>query len=266
MIIVENGSGVRGANSYVNEGYVTSYLTLRNKVTDWTAASSAEKTAAILGATAYLEMRFSNRFLGYSEIFFEEIKATAEVTISVVPTSGDALIVDGVRYEFGDNVAIGATVTDCAESLAAALSGPVSATAAGGTLTLTAAAPGAGGNLTALTVDGSGSIAATAFSGGSDEGSHSLSFPRTGFSGVPSKIRDAVSEYAARAIISPLAPDPGVSSSGGAVLEKEEMVGPILERTVYQSGTYGSFFFTPYPEADKLVAPFIASSGRVIRG
>lgn len=63
---VEDGSVVTDANSYVDEAYVTGYLTDRNRQTEnsWDSISTAQKQAAMVEATDYVENRFSSKFVG----------------------------------------------------------------------------------------------------------------------------------------------------------------------------------------------------------
>lgn len=102
-----------------------------------------------------------------------------------------------------------------------------------------------------------------------------LSWPRgyvwdrlgTYIEGIPTKLKQATIQYAKRALTSDLQPDPEIDSSGQMILEKEEEVGPIKERTKFsESGIV--FSIKPYPSADALLQELVNSgnSGRTIRG
>ena len=61
-LIVEDGTGKSDANAYVDLTYADAYHTLQNDGSAWASASTAEKVAAILRATTYVDMRWS--FIG----------------------------------------------------------------------------------------------------------------------------------------------------------------------------------------------------------
>jgi len=112
-----------------------------------------------------------------------------------------------------------------------------------------------------------------------------LGFPRTGVvvdgstlgsDVVPLMLQSATAEYGYRAsLYAELAPDPpvpfdrqdndgGTVSGGGAVIEKNERVGPIAEGTVYADPTAASNTWTmpSYPAADLLLQPLLTGGGR----
>lgn len=59
--IVEDGTGKSDSNAYVTIAYADAYFKERN-VTAWDALFSEIKTASIIKATDYIEMRWSTRF------------------------------------------------------------------------------------------------------------------------------------------------------------------------------------------------------------
>lgn len=112
-----------------------------------------------------------------------------------------------------------------------------------------------------------------------------LSFPRSDVvidgitlpdDALPAQLLAATAEYARRARkYAELAPDKPVSfdresvdgdtiSGTGLVVEKEEQVGPLSERTVYVDPTTSttSPSMPAYPGADLLMAPLLRSGGR----
>nr|BDD45291.1 hypothetical protein 13 [bacterium] len=54
MIVIEDGTGVSNANSYVSEAEADAYFTARNNTT-WASKTQAEKEAALIYATVYLD-------------------------------------------------------------------------------------------------------------------------------------------------------------------------------------------------------------------
>lgn len=81
---------------------------------------------------------------------------------------------------------------------------------------------------------------------------------------MPVKMKQAVAEYALRALTKTLAPDPVVDSTGGKVIEKREKLGPLEEQTKYAEGVANSLL-TPYPAADMLLRGLVDTARRVIR-
>lgn len=62
-MIVEDGTGVEGANSYVTVEYADTYHTDRAN-TAWTAATEDAKEAALIKATDYVEQVYADRWDG----------------------------------------------------------------------------------------------------------------------------------------------------------------------------------------------------------
>lgn len=61
-LVVENGTGVAGANSYIAVAYADTYFADRAR-SGWTG-DTATKEAALINATQYVDLRFGNRFAG----------------------------------------------------------------------------------------------------------------------------------------------------------------------------------------------------------
>jgi len=94
-----------------------------------------------------------------------------------------------------------------------------------------------------------------------------LSFPRTGiddYTGVPVCLKKATYEYANRALVGPLAPDPVMDSTNRPLQGKRTKVGPIETELQYGAGAAAAAF-RPYPAADALLRPLLAYSGGVTR-
>lgn len=82
---------------------------------------------------------------------------------------------------------------------------------------------------------------------------------------IPDKLKRATCEYAVRALVKPLAPDPAVDASGASVVTIRNKLGPLeKEFQVVGSGTLA--LFRPYPAADILLVGMIKpTANRVIR-
>lgn len=100
-----------------------------------------------------------------------------------------------------------------------------------------------------------------------------MPFPRTGDSavetsaGLPVTLQRATAEYANRARVGALAPDPTVDASGLTVVGKRSKVGPIETETTFKSAGTGSTaaVVRAYPAADMLIAPLLKRLAGVIR-
>ena len=100
-----------------------------------------------------------------------------------------------------------------------------------------------------------------------------MSFPQAGLhdkagikvEGVPLKLKQAVAEYADRARVAILAPDPTVDAQGGSIVSLREKIGPIETDTTYSEGTNLTIVLRPYPAADRLLLDYILPAGSVVR-
>jgi len=65
-ISVEDGTGVAGANSYINQATAEAYFYDHGKdATAWNALSSDEKDANLMVAAQYVDGKYGHRFTGY---------------------------------------------------------------------------------------------------------------------------------------------------------------------------------------------------------
>jgi len=62
-LVVEDGTVVAGANSYVSQADATAYHADRNN-TDWAALTSTQKDAALIKATQYVDNTFRRKWIG----------------------------------------------------------------------------------------------------------------------------------------------------------------------------------------------------------
>jgi len=296
-LIVETGAGVRLANSYVTAAYITAYLTERERETAWIALTADLQAAAAIAATDYIEKVHGPLFMGVREFFFDEVEAEASIDFTGLPVALETLTLGDVTYTFvggltlppvPNEVVIGGSAAATASNLRDAIFADpgnsgitygegtqanrhAASELIGGVVWLFATAPGEGGNGTVLT-EAATNVTLTPFAGGLDGGSQPLSFPRSylydyggrAVLGIPRKLREATAEYASRASITPLDPDPLVDPTLASVQSKREKVGPIEEETVYATGTHLVRITVPYPAADRLLAEYKAPAG-VIR-
>ena len=296
-VIVETGTGVRGANAYAPEAFVASYLASRNRDTEWLAASAAVRAAAVVAATDYIEIRWGAKFKGSPKVRFAESPAEASITFTGVPVAAETIQVGDQVYKFvaaltspavRGEVPLGVDATASASNLFDALSASVTGagttystgtpvnddvmpTLSGITVRLEAQAAGSSGDYTVLS-SAATNVALAGFGGGLDGGPQPLSFPRQGLydtqghlvEGIPLSLKQAMAEYADRARVGLLAPDPA-QDTRGAVTRLREKVGPIEIETEYLAGSGRSLRVYAYPAADNLLREFLASSNCVIR-
>lgn len=300
-LIIENGTGVFGANSYESEAFVTAYLTARNRATEngWAAITTVAETAACVAATDYIETRFSQILKG-SRQYTDISLARATLAFTAQPSPAEAVTIGVVVYTFvaalsgAGDVLIGSDLKTTIENLndAVNLNASTSGTAyhastvanalAGGQLfpddNLLAFAldSGTAGNAvpTTTTVTGATWNFATLVGGSSSRYPQPLSFPRANLydrdgtlvAAMPDKLLAAFAEYAVRARGATLAPDPTVDPLGGTVSRIMEKVGPIETDTSYVGSTANGSNLPVYPSVDRLLAEYINSSARTIRG
>lgn len=101
-MIVETGSGVRKANSYVTVDTVTQYLTDRNRQTEnnWASSSNGIKEAACIKATDYVEKKYSSLFRGSKRFLFSYTQARGSVSFTNNPENGNVLALGDDTYLF----------------------------------------------------------------------------------------------------------------------------------------------------------------------
>lgn len=303
VFIIETGNGVRGANTYFPETFVTQYLTERNRQTEngWDGLATALQQSYCVIATDYIDKRFGLQFKGIKQFIFKACAAQAQVNFTGNPADQDTLTIGAIQMtlvaalsSLGQNeVLIGASTADTVQNVIAAMNGEqgagttyslaseqnreASAALVEGSTTdilLTARNFGAAGNdilisevSTSITID-------SQFVNGKDGGSQCLEFPRLRLfdsrgqfiTGIPLNLKQAGAEYAVRAVNAKLVADPTVDATGRVVNEKLEKVGPIEERTVYAEGEALEHLIPPYPAADKLLDEYLKPAGGAIRG
>lgn len=281
--IVEDGSGIYEANAYAGRGFVGNYLTSRNRATTWEAASEEAQKAAIIAATDYIDRRFGPVFLGQKLYDDLTVYASNILQITELPVDGDTVTIGTTVYTFraaaavAYEVTIGATIGEAAGALVGAIAGTGGGT---GTLAHPSASAdvlaGVGDVIVRALVVGvlATAIPTTASNpkhvwdyseliGGLDEAEQVLEFPRTVFTGIPVALKQAVAEYAERALAGALMPDPETDATGGALILNRDKVGPVESEQRYAGGVVQ--IFKKYPAADRLLLGLISSGGGVIR-
>jgi len=296
--IIEDGSGVRSANAYMTVAEVLTYLTDRGRETDWAAATTAVQQAAIIESTDYVEQRFAMRFKGEKE-YLAQGRAQSVLTLTEQPANTETVTIGSTVYTFNTtiggafSVLIGDTISESLDNLVTAINTddpdgvvvgigttehPDTAAVAFIGLTMLAQAEAAGedANTTATTTTvTNASWSFTTLSGGNDlDLAQPLSFPRRYLYdqdgkvvlGVPGLLKNAVAEYASRALAATLLADPTVDATGRTVIQKLERVGPIVTDTKYQKGDSIAALLGIYPAADRFLEQYLFPRGSVFRG
>jgi len=298
-LIVETGAGLRNSNSYVTVAALDTYLTDRARETEnsWDTATTAQKEAALILATQYIDTRWGGRFKGVRNTSFSGNNAVARATFSGLPTADDTITVGDQVYTWkaaidelsSDQVLIGADAAECVTNLVAMINSGDTAgtnysqysstnahcTAAvnadnTAVIDLTSRMTGLSGNDIAFTESSDNFTIDQVFAFGSDRQTQSLMWPRTGIHGddgrrvigIPEKLKWATCEYAIRAHSASLYQDPSVDASGRAVIK--EKIGPI--ETQFAEGSSLDLLIKPYPAADNLLREYLYPAGRVHRG
>lgn len=301
VLKVEDGTGISGANAYVDSPFVLAYLTDRNRATEnlWSTIGDIPTDGAIVAATDFIEQRWGLRFLG-NRRFRDVSAARATLTFTGQPTDTETVTVGSVVYTFNttlggaNSVLIGATVDASIRNLTnAALATPVEAgdthgigtvahlfisafEGVGDTMIVEAKSKGTAGNGLASTdtVTAAAWSSATLLGGGDIVIPQPLSFPRQNLfdregipvQGIPNRLKFATAEYAVRALSKTLMPDPVIDASGRTVTAKREKIGPIEVQQSFEEGGALSQLIRPYPAADRLLSEYVSSGARVIRG
>ena len=269
-LIVEDGSGVLKANSYVGLAYAYRYLQQRNRLTDWTTASTSDQEAALISATDYIDKRFGLKFLGSVAFTNLAVPASNIMMVTGLPDEDTTVTFNETTYTFKvspadpTEIEIGGSQELMATNIVAAASAQTDMIfyAAGVLVSMEVVDPGISHYETSSTSD-SLVFDTPTVTGGSLLGHQPLCFPRTAFLGIPAILKMATVEYATRALVEPLMPDPVMDESGQQVRRRSEKVGPIEEEIVFQTAP-GEIFKT-YPEADRLIKPLISDVGGVYR-
>lgn len=287
-MIVEDGSGVLGANSYGSIAECADYLAERGDVT-WTGdRSEPDMLSALIRSTDYIEMKFSMRFGGQRK-FYQKYEAEATITFLGNPADGDTIVVGLKTYTFvstlvqANDIQIGSRASETINNFMAAVNYTtgyyhpmtvqneevVCYLLEGRKVVLRARFISEDGNDVVVTPTSSNITSNfSTLMGGNDRGlPQPLSFPRISLfidryevTGLPQQIKHATFELAKRAIDIDLLPDPVQDESGRVVVMKTEKVGPIEDTVKFSGYSQIENLMRLYPAADRLIRPFLGSS------
>lgn len=284
-LIVEDGNGIVGANSYVTVAEVTAYLTDRNRQTEnsWSTAATAAQEAAAIAATDFIDRRFGTRFKGI-RCFGNLNTARTVMTFTVQPTDTQTVTLGAQVFTFlntpvaTNDVQIGANLSESIDNLVAKINEVVDPEVGAGasfadTMLIFAKIAGTGGNgiSTTSTVTGTTFSFATTRGGDDRDAPQPLSFPRKNLftrdgsiiRGVADRVKQATAEYAVRALVGVLQGDIVPDASGRVLTKIRVKVGPIETETGFEEG--GAFQLAVYPAADGLFSEFLNPAGGVER-
>lgn len=273
--VAENGTGLPNANALITAAFYRDYHTTRGRTV---AAEPILLDATIQGwivrATDYLSKRFGLKFQGTRLTLTQSLPFPREaVTIDGVDVIMCQLyaatpVNQGAGYTVGDIVTIsnGTFTTAATCQVDAVTSGAV----------------------TALSVLDAGDYSVIPTGANSPAGGTGTGLTATLQFGGPIPLSQAVAEYARIAsTVAELAPTPplpfdtedadgGIISGGGAIISRDEKVGPIEESTTYAgpkdlpvgpkgSATVSGWALPTYPAADLLIEPYLTNTTGVIR-
>lgn len=294
--IVEDGTGRVDANAYCTADFALTYLLDRSRQAEnnW-ITNGASWEAMLVQASDFIDFTYGTRFRGVRRKTNQSAAFASGVLTGTANFTATETVVIGTRtYTFvaslssANDILIGADLEASLLNLADAIKDGVggdgegstygtgtvqnadfTATSDATTMTVTARTSGRASNNIGL----SETCAAASWGKAQSQGGFNLGdvqgmeFPRIGCVTsdghevsekiIPERIKEATVEYAVRALSSALQPDPTLNTSGGAIVEKREKVGPIETLTRYAEGSTHKAILAQYPAADRLLLPFI---------
>lgn len=281
-IIVEDGSGKKGAQTYGTVAAFEAYMTARS--IDITSLSTPVKEACLVKATDYIDTRWGLKFKGNRQ--YSSLMPRSVFTLSDQPSDGETVTIGlavatfrttatlDTEAEIGDTLT--KTLQNLATALAAADADQVAADQIGISFLITDLD---NPTLTCYVVRDGVATTETSTNGSFDQVTSSgysglpqvLEFPRfwlydragVRVYGIPVRLQEAMFEYAYRANTNPLAPDPTVDASGLRLTGTEKKVGPIVTKYTYAENQVIKIT-QPYPAADRLLQEYV-STGGIIR-
>ena len=276
-MIIEDGSGIRDANSYTTVSFFRAYHTARGVPgIDSVTLPDASVEALLVKATDYIDTKWGPYFMGRK--MYRALQSRSIFTLTDNPSDGDTVTFGSVTYTFADvpsgnlDVEIAGTSFETLYNLATVFATNENADLAGSaffgdyTSVLHVFTTGDGVSTTESSANGSFNAATST---GVSSLPQVLEFPRSGLTdragnlvrGVPLRLQQATAEYALRAKDGTLAPDLEVDASGMILEGSRQKVGPIeTEKTLVRGQ-----LLRPYPAADRLLTEYVHSGG-VIRG
>ena len=281
-IIIEDGTGVKGAQTYGAVAAFEAYMLARG--TDISAVTTPVKENSLVNATDYIDTRWGLRLLGQRQ--YEFLTSRSIFTLSDQPSDGETVTIGSAVATFktvpddDTEAEIGNTLAETLNNLASALAASDADQDSDDQVvadfliadpdapTLTCYVVRDGVATTETSTNGSFDNATSAGYSGRPQ---VLEFPRVYLydkagilvDGIPIKLQEAMYEYAYRAQSAALAPDPVVDTSGLRIIGTEKKVGPIVTKTSYAENQV-PVITTPYPAADRLLQEYV-STGGIIR-
>jgi len=273
-IIIEDGTGVKGAQAYGTVAAFEVYMAARG--IDITGLTEPIKENSLVNATDYIDTRWGLRLLG--QRLYEYLTSRSVFTLTDQPSDGETVTVGSAVATFrtaptlDTEAEIGDTLIETLNNLASALA---AADDDDEVWDFLIADPDVAALACYVTRDGLATTT-TAGNGSFDNATSSgysgrpqvLEFPRAYLYdkagipvySIPVKLQEAMYEYAYRAQSAALAPDPVVDTSGLRKTGTEKKVGPIVTKTSYAENQV-PVITTPYPAADRLLQEFITTGG-----
>jgi len=281
-IIIEDGTGVKGAQTYGAVAAFEAYMAARG--TDISTVSTAIKESSLIKATDYIDTRWGSRLLGQRQ--YSSLSSRSIFSLSAQPADSETVTVGSAAATFKTTLTvpandteaeIGNTITETLNNLASALAAADADQDEDDQVGISfLIADPDDPKLTCYVVRDGMATTTTAANGAFDTATSAgysgrpqvLEFPRrylydkalVRVDGIPIKLQEAMYEYAYRAQSVALAPDPTVDASGLRITSTEKQVGPIVTKVTYAENQVAAIA-TPYPAADRLLREFITVGG-----
>ena len=278
--IVEDGSGKKGATSYATVAGFRAYFA--DRAVDVTSMTDPDVQALLVLATDYIDTRWGQLLKGFR--YWNSLLSRVVFSLSDQPSDGDTVTVGSATATFrtsateDDEAEIGDTLIETLSNLSAALARESIANDGEIEWTLFPN-PDTAALVVFVSRDGV-SASTTAANGSFDSGTSSgksynqqpLEFPRVDLcdrngntvEGIPDRLVEATYEYAYRANVAALAPDPEIDSTSLRLSKKLTKVGPITTERQYVENQ-NIRITKPYPAADRLLKEYVTAGGGVIR-
>lgn len=272
---VEDGTGVKGANSYASLAFFNDYFADRAEDAD-SLTNLAENL--LIAATDYIDTRWFSQWLGRRE--FLALTSRSILTVTVNPIAAETVTFGGNTYTFvvtpvlDTDVEIGEDIIDSLGKLARVISLKDTDDFAGSRLidedAVSVALFAVKDGVVTTEALASGSFDAVTTAGKSVK-QQLLEFPRIRLRdaahqpviGIPEKLKQATCEYAFRADSTTLAPDPTVEPSGRLLTKDNLVIGPITIETEFAEEIGTVTITKSYPTADRLLKEFIRPGGTI---
>lgn len=269
-VILENGTGVLGANSYATAAYFKSYHKDRGTLPDGLSTSAIE--ILLIRGTDYIENRWFNLFKGIKQ--FSMLTPRSILLFTGQPVDDEEIVVGDETLIFKDtpvlenHIQIGPTLYSTIANLACNVFTGFSLSVIERTQVVFWTMS-EGVSTTTTVANATFDRASTT---GASHEPQPLSFPRAQLrdkfgilvTGIPDNLKKATAEYALRANSVALAPDITVDETGLQRTMLREKVGPVETEVRYASGSPRTII-TPYPAADLLLSDYMLNTSGVIR-